>query len=916
MDFPVAFNTVTRSSSDDSVGKKTLKPFSNFQDISSSVDSWKEKRKLKFRSKGMLDMLKKGQSKSTEEITCEHSRYRIISSASDETSGETPGSDEQEVKPAQQKRGAFYENVLSTDKNKISSYTMCASHRSSNSDSNSSNSVSPQLTLTTLLSSSQLHLLHDGEKAEGSSGTEKGVSATRQATTDIRSSRTISTDRSGFAPQSAAESASSSFLLEANSPVSNCSLSPFSKRSVSNTSSHDGDAEASLNEGEEEILKHRLNRAERANKVVDEREALTNAEDDGVVSHLDNRNNSKAIGNSDNDYDNDGICDDDDGVERRDHQQKTIVTQNLENDEMLDVDFTAIEATQTLNNENARQKLLLRRKSSLANRQRPTRTRKRFSESDSESESNYLNAESDTYEIKKTRDIHYVDLPETDEYKCIAENSSKTLNEDSEVPLQPVLKERKDLGLQLKKEKDQENRAVLDTTPVVLRKNSYNSFENTAGSRKPLIQEVNFEGTKSEQTTPFENIRRTPRQHEFLRGTKDLQSLEDLSDKVDSPPVGSESHKQRQKNLDSRKETHRESSPGVETQPRILRAVSRIDKRIFEDGPRTRISTEDDWLAKRSSTPTTISVSQKESSSPADSNSGQKTEKWSVLRQPLDSGNDNRNTCDKQTWLKKNLDQRRTISYTFTPPSKELDTKESQEAPWIKEFRNSRKRVSLVFSNRDQVKPVLDKPSSVETTSVRISKPLSSLAGEQSSRAFVSGKVAVHTTSSSAVEKKETSTILPEGTASPKYKVERKSSFNNTNECDVSSRMKENRSPVSKNSINTAEPYLPSWSVADAGEAPASLADTRSDIPDWQRKLAEKNKLRKQSFRRIEDSSSTKANIEDGSPKAQPVWRQKLKNRTQSMVEQAEKKAPEKPDWIKQAEERSARLAKTKLLGD
>ncbi|CAE1308363.1 unnamed protein product [Acanthosepion pharaonis] len=32
------------------------------------------------------------------------------------------------------------------------------------------------------------------------------------------------------------------------------------------------------------------------------------------------------------------------------------------------------------------------------------------------------------------------------------------------------------------------------------------------------------------------------------------------------------------------------------------------------------------------------------------------------------------------------------------------------------------------------------------------------------------------------------------------------------------------------------------------------------------------------------------------------------------MVEQAEKKAPEKPDWIKQAEERSARLAKTKQL--
>lgn len=327
MDFPIAFNTVTRSSSDDSVGKKSVKPFSNFQDISSSVDSWKEKRKLKLRSKGMLDMLKKGQSKSTEEITCEHARYRIISSASDETSGETRGSNEQEVKPAQQKRGAFYENVLSTDKNKISSYTMSASHRSSNSDSNSSNSVSPQLTLTTLLSS-QLHLLHDGEKAEGSSGTEKGVSATRQATTDIRSSRTISTDRSGFAPQSAAELASSSFLLEANSPVSNCSFSPFSKRSVSNTSSHDGDTETSLNEGEEEIFKHRLNRAKRANEVVDEREALTNAEDDGgVVSHLDNRNNSKAIGNSDNDYDNDGICDDDDGVERRDHQQKTIVTQ-------------------------------------------------------------------------------------------------------------------------------------------------------------------------------------------------------------------------------------------------------------------------------------------------------------------------------------------------------------------------------------------------------------------------------------------------------------------------------------------------------------------------------------------------------------------------------------------------------------
>lgn len=133
------------------------------------------------------------------------------------------------------------------------------------------------------------------------------------------------------------------------------------------------------------------------------------------------------------------------------------------------------------------------------------------------------------------------------------------------------------------------------------------------------------------------------------------------------------------------------------------------------------------------------------------------------------------------------------FSFFFYLAAKELDTKESQEAPWIKEFRNSRKRVSLVFSNRDQVKPVLDKPPSVETTSVRISKPLSSLAGEQSSRAFVSGKVAVHTTSSSAVEKKETSTILPEGTASPKYKVERKSSFNNTNECGVSSRMKENR---------------------------------------------------------------------------------------------------------------------------
>ena len=126
--------------------------------------------------------------------------------------------------------------------------------------------------------------------------------------------------------------------------------------------------------------------------------------------------------------------------------------------------------------------------------------------------------------------------------------------------------------------------------------------------------------------------------------------------------------------------------------------------------------------------------------------------------------------------------------------TKELDSNESQEAPWIKEFRNSRKRVSRIFNNRDPVKPASsDKPSPIETPFTRVAKPLSSLAGDQSSRGVVSGKVTVNVSSSSATEEKKTPTILPEVTASPKYRVERKSSFNAANESGVSSRMKENR---------------------------------------------------------------------------------------------------------------------------
>lgn len=525
-----------------------------------------------------------------------------------------------------------------------------------------------------------------------------------------------------------------------------------------------------------------------------------------------------------------------------------------------------------------------------------------------------------------------MDLPETaEEHTPLSSTSSKVRTELSENPFQHVLKERKDPGLQLKKEKDQENRAVLDITPVVLRKNSYNNFDNTAGSRKPLIQEIAFDEKKvdiPEKATPFGNVTtRSPRHHEFLRGSVPVSSSENLTDKPDPSPtqVGGELYRSRLKKSVSYKETNRKSCPNVDFQPVVLRSTSR---RIFEDGPKTTVNTEDDWLEKRRSTPiiptTSTAVSTKDSSTRSDSNSDQQPEKWSVIRQPLDSGTDNRNTqnfTEKPTWIKKNLDQRRTSSYSFTPP-KESDSKEPNEAPWIKEFRNSRKRVGRIFSNREPLKSGSDKPQSSSfeaTTPVRIAKPLSSIVGEQSSREVGGRKLSLNTSpGSTVVEKKETPNILPDVSASPKYRVERKFSFQSTSEGGVSSRMKENRSPVTQTSINTAEPYLPSWSVADAGEAPASLADTRGDIPDWQRKLAEKNKLRKQSFRRIEDSSSSKGITDDGSPKAvQPAWRHQLKNRTSSGVgEQGEKKSADKPDWIKQAEERRARLAQNKLLGE
>ena len=316
MDSPGLLKTMSRSSSHEA--RNTRTPLSdNVRALSRSLDSWKERQKLEIAAKGQLDASKGQQVINSPKERCESARQTIIRLTTQEATGETEASQEESLTAAKQRPHEFpFHEKVDNDRKTISSHNISGSHCSSSS-STSISGVFPHPSSPVSPSSQLLHL-HDEEKAEESRIKKKGESR-NQATREVRSSQTITTDIAGIVARTRAELTSSPFFLKsASSPVSNSST-----RSVSAIFAHS----AGDNAGEDEKCVSQLNGRKRVSEILVRKDAPLDAQEDDILSNLDSRSIPKTTGSDDTNNEEDNTRDVDDGDERTKHQQKNIVTQ-------------------------------------------------------------------------------------------------------------------------------------------------------------------------------------------------------------------------------------------------------------------------------------------------------------------------------------------------------------------------------------------------------------------------------------------------------------------------------------------------------------------------------------------------------------------------------------------------------------
>ncbi|CAI9724354.1 Hypothetical predicted protein [Octopus vulgaris] len=633
---------------------------------------------------------------------------------------------------------------------------------------------------------------------------------------------------------------------------------------------------------------------------------------------------------------------------------------------MSESDLSAIKVTRTLTNETARHKLLLRRKSSLARRQRPSRARKR---TDSESDS-------DTSRPNTGDGIQDQPLSFSPELKNFHENEKIDTDSSLEkVPenitdyLPKVSGKHGDPGLQLKREKNLENEAVFSTQSAVRLRNLYNN-DSDQNTEPNYVKEVS---PQTEKSLSSKRIGETPEPLQLspedlspppLLSSPPLSSPEPFS----SPPPVPESvepqvpfrrfrppHLRKGANKNNTENVLEESvdknwqnslnelntrisrkgtSNGNLTEslkgPRILRTKSSIERQIYKNlvEPETlnekELSKTEDGSSVNDKSEDLLIEDYKKRKSISESNYSFDVK--SVLRKVPENAKEKSPRDDSlapKEPLFKNLESRRSTSFVHL--EKKSDTKVQKDPPWLKDF--SGKKVGRIFSKFDCVKSPTEKESDKEQTpKIRetYQTPKTNINGAEISKTrpsslFTSSSTPLKDTNKTPVlwenkkpvinkeGKKLSSSSSLSSSSLQKHKIDDNKTESKPNESwstpTTYRRKSQESDKISQQRRSVSSTQNLSFSVSSISEA----------VPDWKKKLAEKNKTKRESFSKVDDISQNKT--EDAST-VQPAWRQKLanKNKSSQSVEQSDKKVSEKPEWIRKAEERRARVSQSSLL--
>eukprot|EP00106_Octopus_bimaculoides_P008361 XP_014775803.1 PREDICTED: myb-like protein A [Octopus bimaculoides] len=576
---------------------------------------------------------------------------------------------------------------------------------------------------------------------------------------------------------------------------------------------------------------------------------------------------------------------------------------------MSESDLSAIKVTRTLTNETARHKLLLRRKSSLARRQRPSRAKKR-PDSESDSDNSRPNSGDGSQDQPLSFNPQMKNVHEND-----TESSIEKVPEKITDYLPKVSDKYGDPGLQLKREKNLENEAVFGTQSSVRSRNLYNNDSDKNTEPNNYINETN---PQTEKSLSSKRIIETPEPLE--------QSPEELSPPplLSSPPLSSpelfsspapvpesvepqvplrrfkpphlrkganknNTENALDENVDknwqnslnelntriSRKGTSNgnltESSKG----PRILRTKSSIERQIYKNlvepealNEKELSKTEDDSSVNDKSENLFIEDYKKPKSI---SESNYSFDVKSVLRKVPENAKEKSprdNSLSLKAPLFKNLESRRSTSFVHL--EKKSDTKVQKDPPWLKDF--SGKTVGRIFSKFDCVKSPTEKESDKEQTpksEETYQTPRNNINGAEISKTRPSSLF----TSSSTPLKDRNKTPLSSENKKPVINKEGKrlsssSSLSSSSlqkhtidDNKTESKLNESRSTPTTYRCKSQESDIISQqrkSVSSIQNSPYSVSSISDAVPDWKKKLAEKNKVKRESFQNIKNFNSYK----------------------------------------------------------
>ncbi|XP_036359845.1 serine-rich adhesin for platelets [Octopus sinensis] len=573
---------------------------------------------------------------------------------------------------------------------------------------------------------------------------------------------------------------------------------------------------------------------------------------------------------------------------------------------MSESDLSAIKVTRTLTNETARHKLLLRRKSSLARRQRPSRARKR---TDSESDS-------DTSRPNTGDGIQDQPLSFSSELKNFHENEKIDTDSSLEkVPenitdyLPKVSGKHGDPGLQLKREKNLENEAVFSTQSAIRLRNLYNNDSDQK-------TEPNYVKEASPQTEKSLSSKRIGEIPEPLQlSPEDLSPPPLLSspppsspEPFSSPPPVPESvepqvpfrrfrppHLRKGANKNNTDNVLEESvdknwqnslnelntrisrkgpSNGNLTEsfkgPRILRTKSSIERQIYKNlvEPETlnekELSKTEDGSSVNDKSEDLLIEDYKKRKSISESNYSFDVK--SVLRKVPENAKEKSPRDDSlapKEPLFKNLESRRSTSFVHL--EKKSDTKVQKDPPWLKDF--SGKKVGRIFSKFDCVKSPTEKESDKEQTPKiweTYQTPKTNINGAEISKTRPSS---LFTSSSTPLKDTNKTPVLSEN-KKPVINKEGKK-LSSSSSLSSSSLQKHKTESKPNESWSTPTTYRRKSqesdkisqqrkSVSSTQNLSFSVSSISEAVPDWKKKLAEKNKTKRESFSKIKNFNSYK----------------------------------------------------------